>query len=234
MTQVNGPSQWLQNLFTAPSSAPKPASTSSSPAQVSFPSAPAPSAAPKDQVRAMAAQGKSATHVSLGQDTTPTAKLQNIDSKAVFFDTNAVTAKEIDAILKHYGSPHAGKGAEMLAISQEEGVNPLMMLAIMQQESSYGNTSNNKSLKPENVANPWSVHFNEGAKGINKLRLKDGSMPSFAQSYRVAARTMVNLSDESSTPLTQAGKKYSTTASWTHSIKTHYATQLNRVAKMRP
>ncbi len=230
MTQVNSPSQWLQNLFTAP--------TPSSPQRPAAPTAPivkpqtAPPAA-KDQVTPLSAQGKSATHVSFGDELTPTSQLKNIDSKAVFYDANAVSAKEIDAILKHYGSPHAGKGSEMLAISQEMGINPLMMLAIMQQESSYGNTNNNKSLGPENVANPWSVHFNEGAKGINKLRLKDGSLPSFSQSYKAAVRTMINLANESATPLTQAGKKYSTTASWTNAIQTHYATQLRRVEKMR-
>lgn len=177
------------------------------------------------------AKGKSSQNLHFLS--TSSDQLKAIDSPAVFRDSNAATAEEIDAVLSHYGSPHAGKGDILLGLCQKKGINPILMLAIMQQESSYGNKSNNKSLSDENVANPWSVHFNEPADGINKLRLKDGSMPSFKQSLGKAIDIMKRLAGDSSNPLTQAGKRYSTTSSWTNAIKAHYQTQLNRIDKMR-
>ncbi len=158
---------------------------------------------------------------------------RNINTRATFFDGKAATGKEIDAVLKHYNSPHAGQGETLARICREENINPVMMVAIMQQESSFGNRSNRPSLKDENIANPWSVHFNEPAKGINKLRLKDGSLPSFEQSLRGAIRTMKNLAGDSETPLSTAGKRYSTTGAWTSEVTTHFKTQSNRIDRTR-
>ncbi|HEY9843236.1 MAG TPA: hypothetical protein V6D23_22390 [Candidatus Obscuribacterales bacterium] len=166
--------------------------------------------------------------------TSPAAQsLRAIDTREVFFNGNAASGKEIDAVLKHYGSPHAGQGETIARICREQKINPILLLAVLQQESSFGNKNNLKSLKDENIANPWSVHFNEGAKGIAKLRLKDGSMPSFEQSLKGAINTLKKLAGESETPLATAGKRYSTTASWTNSVTQHYMTQMYRIVKTR-
>lgn len=142
----------------------------------------------------------------------------SLNSQAAFHDTNTATAAQIDKILTKYNSPHAGKGKEFLEICKKNNMNPVLMLSIMQQESGFGS----KKLKVENQANPFSVHFNEHAKGINKLRLPDGSLPSLERSLDSAARTMNKWSAGSSTPLTTAGKHYCTTASWSNNVTSHY------------
>lgn len=235
--------QGLQSLWhnSAPSSSQRqgaaqpssPAAPKTSPVPVPRPR---PELTPKDENQTVARQsGHSPTSVSFvdSASLTPTNQLGNIDSRAVFSDSNAATAEEIDAVLSHYGSPHAGKGAELVTVCKEKGINPILMLAVMQQESSFGNKANNHSLSAENIANPWSVHFNESAKGIKKLRLKDGSMPTFEQSLRGAIDTLQRLSGDSSSPLSTAGTRYSETGSWTTSVTAHYQTQLRRIAKMR-
>lgn len=125
---------------------------------------------------------------------------------------------QIDKILTKYNSPHAGKGKEFLEICKKNNMNPVLMLSIMQQESGFGS----KKLKPENQANPFSVHFSEHAKGIKKLRLPDGSLPSLERSLESATRTMNKWSSGSTTPLTTAGKHYCTTASWSTNVTSHY------------
>lgn len=179
-------------------------------------------------------QGNSQQNVGFVDDKpTPATQTRNIDNKAVFFDGNAATGAEIDAMLKRYGSPHYGKGDQLVKICREQKINPILLLAVMQQESTFGNKKNNPHLNEENIANPWSVHFNESAKGIKKLRLKDGSMPSFEQSLEGAIRTLKNLAGDSATPLTQAGKRYSTTGSWTSDVMTHYRNLQSRIGKSR-
>lgn len=223
MTSIKSFGQQIQSLFKSStesrSQAEPPKQTQAAPPE------------PKDQLNTRSlATGKSPQKVSFVASSAE--DLKNIDSPAVFNNSNAASAEEVDAVLRHYGSPHAGKGASLVALCKEKNINPILMLAIMQQESSYGNKNNNKSLSDENVANPWSVHFNEPAEGIKKLRLKDGSMPSFEHSLGKAIDIMKRLAGDSNTPLSQAGKRYSTTSSWTNAIKTHYATQLNRINKM--
>lgn len=165
---------------------------------------------------------------SRGVDTTQkSTNVGKLDTKEVFHNTNTATAEQIDGLLKRYNSPHAGKGKEFVAICKKNNINPLLMLAVMQQESSFGSTK----LKPENQANPFSVHFSEGAKGIKKLRLKDGSLPTLSQSLDVAAKTMNKWSSGSSTPLTTAAPHYSATPTWANSITSHYNNYLKKLGK---
>ncbi|PKL76110.1 MAG: hypothetical protein CVV27_11935 [Candidatus Melainabacteria bacterium HGW-Melainabacteria-1] len=234
-----------------PQSQPEPASLRAAPAQTSAQvpaqaSAPAsaPSAEPRDQA-SLSRPGSLQPSQPL-VDARPTAvsfpdrvasqttdELRNINSRAVFFNANAATGEQIDAVLRHYNSPHAGQGDLLVEVCREQQINPVLLLAVMQQESSYGNRDNRPSLKDENIANPWSVHFNESAQGINKLRLKDGSLPSFEESLRGAIRTLKNLAGESETPLSTAGRRYSTTGAWTGEVTRHYEVQLNRIARMQ-
>lgn len=119
---------------------------------------------------------------------------KNIDNKAGFHNTDLATADDINKILKRYNSPHQGKGQVILDTCKQYGVNPIMMLAIMQQESQFGS----KKLKPENQANPFSVHFNHDGKGIAKLRypptkdFPNGKMPNFEESLKGGIETVLN------------------------------------------
>lgn len=156
--------------------------------------------------------------------TSTTDRPKNLDDVSTFQKTDIATPADIDKILKRYNSPHAGKGQVIFDMCKKYNVNPIMMLAIMQQESQFGSTK----LKPENTANPWSVHFTHGAKGIAKLRLPNGQLPTFEQSLEGGIKTMVKLAGSSSTPLTTAGAKYSESGNWTKLIKQHYNTLLTR------
>ncbi|MEK7432322.1 MAG: hypothetical protein AABZ74_04255 [Cyanobacteriota bacterium] len=171
------------------------------------------------------AQGKSATNVSFVEAPQKTGKVSSADTVANFRNTNSVSAEQIDSVLKKYNSPHAGKGKEFLEICKKNNINPVIMLAVMQQESIYGSTK----LKEENQANPFSVHFTEGAKGIKKLRFKDGTLPTFAQSLQGACNTMNKLAGSSETPIETAGKKYSTTGSWSNDVKGHYKNLIKKL-----
>lgn len=241
----------LSELF-GPSSRQTPASaTPPAVAPAKIPAAKTPTAQPPaDALAKPPRQGTSQLNLDFVEPAKPVAKpavkpttkavaapasgpLRDIDSQAVFTNGEAATGKEIDAVLKHYGSPHAGKGETIARICREQHINPILLIAVMQQESSFGNKNNLKTLKPENIANPWSVHFNEKAKGIAKLRLKDGSSPTFEQSLNGAIHTLKKLAGSSATPLSTAGSRYSTTGSWTQSVKAHYQTQLNRILKQR-
>lgn len=154
----------------------------------------------------------------------PAQKPKDIDTRAAFTNSNTASAADVDRILKHYKSPHAGKGQVIVDMCKKYGVNPVMMLAIMQQESQYGSTK----LKPENVANPFSVHFDHSKKGIASLRLPGGKLPTFEQSLEGGIKTVKNLAGDSATPLTTAGKKYSESGNWATTIKGHYANLLKK------
>jgi hypothetical protein len=172
--------------------------------------------------------------VSFGtEDPTPVAELRNINSPAVYFDGNAATGAELDAILRRYGSPHEGKGEVMAEVARREGINPVLLLAVMQQESSFGNVNNNRTLKPENVANPWSVHFNHNGEGIAMLRHPDGRMPTFEESLNSAVRTLKNLAGDSATPLSTAGTRYAEDDRWTRAVTGHYENLLRRLDGLR-
>jgi len=177
------------------------------------------------QISSLSQPTKANTNLSFVAEKPLTA----IDSREVFHNSSFVTAGDLEKIFKKYGSPHQGKGQAMLDLCQKYEINPVMMLAIMQKESSMGNRRNNPHLNDENIANPWSVHFSEGAKGIKKLRLKDGSLPTFEQSLEGAIKTMLNLSGDSDTPLSQAGKKYSVSSTWTPTVKSMYTNMVKNI-----
>jgi len=163
--------------------------------------------------------------------------LANIDSPAVFSNGNAATGAQIDAVLKHYGSPYAGKGEVIAKAGREKGINPILLLAVMQKESSYGNKNNMHSLKPENIANPFSVHFTpdavkQGGQPIDMLRI-NGRLSTFEESLNGAIDTLKKLAGNSATPLTTAGQDYSEVkGAWTKDVKAFYKTQLDRISKM--
>ncbi|MBC7475751.1 MAG: glucosaminidase domain-containing protein [Candidatus Sericytochromatia bacterium] len=145
-------------------------------------------------------------------------KTGSIDSPAVFRNSNVASAAAIDKILTGYHSPLAGKGQAIMDACKKHNINPMLMLAVMQQESGFGSSR----LKEENQANPFSVHFNEHGKGIQKLRHKDGSLPSFEQSLEGGINTLLRHAGSGPNPLTTAGKKYSETGSWSAEVTSKY------------
>ncbi len=145
-------------------------------------------------------------------------KTGSIDSPAVFRNSNVASAAAIDKILTSYHSPHAGKGQVIMDACKKHNINPMLMLAVMQQESGFGSSR----LKEENQANPFSVHFNEHGKGIQKLRHKDGSLPSFEESLEGGINTLLRHAGNGPNPLTTAGKKYSETGSWSAEVTSKY------------
>lgn len=169
---------------------------------------------------------KSTTPIKKSEPTSTSnsSRPTNINSKAVFHKTDIATAQDIDKILKRYNSPHAGKGQVILDTCKKYNINPILVLAVMQEESIFGS----KKLKPENQANPFSVHFNESAKGIKKLRLKDGSLPTFEQSLEGGIKTILKHAKDSSTPLSTAAVKYCETPGWDNRVAGHYKTLLKR------
>ncbi len=179
----------------------------------------------KQQVSFSGGKGK-ITPVATTQTTqvSSTEKPKNLNDRTTFTNRNLATPADIEKILKRYNSPHMGKGQIIYDKCKEAGVNPIMMLAIMQQESQFGS----RNLNPENTANPFSVHFNHSAKGIAKLRLPSGQLPTFEQSLDGGIRTVKKLAGDSATPLTTAGKKYAADGGWAKSIQLHYTNLLKR------
>jgi hypothetical protein len=222
---------------TTPASVPVPTPRPNpTPANTPAPTAPATAAQPappKDQAQTNARRAAAfdPKGVELGAKQAATT----VDNPATFFDGNAATGAQIDRVLAHYNSPHKGQGELMARICKEEGINPILMLAVMQKESSYGNRANVSTLKDENIANPWSVHFNERADGINKLRLPNGEMPTFEQSLRGAIRTLKRHAGNSDTPLTTTSVKYCPphAQTWRNEVDTHFRTQSRRIQNMK-
>lgn len=155
----------------------------------------------------------------------------DINSRATFTNGNAATGAELDRVLRHYNSPHVGQGETIARIAREENINPVLLLAVMQKESSYGNKANTPSLKEENIRNPFSVHFNESAEGIKKLRLPNGEHPTFEQSLRGAIRTLKRHAGDSPTPLSTTSKKYCPPhhETWTREVTANYERQMRRI-----
>ncbi|MFN4150015.1 MAG: hypothetical protein ACK4IX_03645 [Candidatus Sericytochromatia bacterium] len=166
----------------------------------------------------------SKTPVKATESTPSGSRPTNINTKEVFHKTDIATAKDIDKILTRYNSPHAGKGQVILDACKKNNINPILVLAVMQEESIFGS----KKLKEENQANPFSVHFNESAKGIKKLRLKDGSLPTFEQSLNAGIKTILRHAKDSPTPLSTAAVKYCETPGWDKRVEGHYRTLLKR------
>lgn len=211
----------------------RPTANPTPPPAAAAPAAAAPPAAPKDQAQTQARRAAAfdPKGVELGATQAPTS----VDNPAAFFDGDAATGAQIDRVLAHYNSPHKGQGELMARICKEEGINPILMLAVMQKESSYGNRANVSTLKDENIANPWSVHFNERADGIKKLRLPNGEMPTFEQSLRGAIRTLKRHAGNSETPLTTTSVKYCPphAQTWRNEVDTHFRTQSRRIQNMK-
>lgn len=130
---------------------------------------------------------------------TQAARSNNLDTPAVFNNANAATPAQIDKILEHYNSPFKGKGQEISDMAKKYNVNPVMLLAIMQQESTFGKASS------ENQANPFSIL--EGNK-THRLRHRDDTKFTFTESLEGAARILNEHGSNSSRPLTNAGQAY--------------------------
>jgi hypothetical protein len=121
--------------------------------------------------------------------------------------------KEIAAqVFAAYDSPLAGHESELISAFDEAGLSAWIGLAIIAQESSFANRSNNASLDERNEANPFSVHFTapqKWPKGCAKNALliaaqgqnyepeekvgkncaaKDHRLPTFADSAKAAAK----------------------------------------------
>ena len=158
------------------------------------------------------------TNLSFVVEHTTVTRTGSIDSPDVFRNSNVASAAAIDKILTGYHSPLAGKGQAIMDACKKHNINPMLMLAVMQQESGFGSSR----LKEENQANPFSVHFNEHGKGIQKLRHKDGSLPSFEQSLEGGINTLLRHAGSGPNPLTIAGKKYSETVSWSAEVTSKY------------
>lgn len=139
---------------------------------------------------------------------------------------SALDAVRIDRLLARYNSPYAGKGALIASVAQREGINPIVILAIMQEESAYGNVRNVANLKPENIANPFSIHFNPDAHGIAKLRLPTGEMPTFEQSLDGAVE-ILKVAKTSPTPLAFIAKHFAgpDITGWMTRVRDHFETQ---------
>lgn len=148
-----------------------------------------------------------------------------------FWSGGAASGIQIDRLLAHYQSPFVGKGDLIASLAKREGVNPIVLLAIMQEESSFGNARNAPTLKPENLANPFSVHFNPGANGIAKLRLSNGDLATFEQSLDAVVDAL-KLFKASPTPLAAFAKHIGVMdiSGWTGRVRIHFETQKRRVS----
>lgn len=179
--------------------------------------------APKDHAETKAKPSADFSPNGVNFNAKPQAPKGGLDSKAVFTNGNAASPEQIDKILKKYNSPFQGKGQVISDMCKKYNVNPTMMLAIMQQESTFGKASE------ENKANPFSVHFNHAGKGIMKLRHPDGRKATFEESLEGAIKTMKNRAGDSNTPFTTAGNKYcNPPAPWLKAVTGHY-NHLNKV-----
>lgn len=151
-------------------------------------------------------------------------------------NAGGVSAAQIDRILGRYKSPFVGKGAVIHNVCRTEGVNPVVLLAVMQQNSSFGNVANDPKLHRENIANPFAIHFNAQAKGVAKLRQPSGALGTFDQSLRAAAR-QVKQAAASNQPLLALSRSLGGSATgldskWAESVGSHYETLSRQVSMM--
>ena len=151
--------------------------------------------------------------------------MSSIDAE--FWNGGAASAAQIDYLFARYRSPYVGKGALIAHLAVSESINPLILLAIIQENSRFGNAP---GLKPENIANPFAIHFNEDAKGIRKLRLRNGQMATFEQSLAEAIR-LLKLCRNSPTPLHEAARYFAGEGqfTWALRISRFYALQKQRL-----
>jgi|GEM_PF-4532143 len=108
-------------------------------------------------------------------------------SESDFGNSGAASAAQIDRIFARYGSPYFGKGASVASVAMRDGVNPLVLLAILHENSGLSGAS---GLKVENTSNPFAVPFNKHARGIFKLRMPDGRLTTFEDSLAATVCTL--------------------------------------------
>ena len=152
--------------------------------------------------------------------------MSSIDAE--FWNGGAASAAQIDHVFARYHSPHLGKGTVIVQMAVSENINPLILAALIQENARFGNAHG--GLKPENIANPFAIHFNEDAKGIRKLRLRNGQMATFEQSLAEAIR-LLKLCRKSPTPLNEAARYFAGDEqfTWTLRISRFYDLQKQRL-----
>ena len=133
--------------------------------------------------------------------------MAGIDSPEEFWDGDEASGGQIDAILAFYKSPLVGQGELIARVARQESVNPVLLLAIMQEETEFGR-GNGGDSKEEWTSNPFAVHFNERGRGISKLRTPSGELSSFEGSLRAAIRLLKQAGEHSSTPLASAAREF--------------------------
>jgi len=144
--------------------------------------------------------------------------MPNLD-KAAFTDSGAADAHQVGRILRRYNSPFAGQERAIIAICEQKRVNPLVLLAVMQEETVFGTAPN---LKRENLANPFSIHFSPNARGIAKLAGEGGQPVSFARSLEAAGARLAQ-AGMSATPLYAAAALWGGAgANWAANVQAHY------------
>ena len=123
-----------------------------------------------------------------------------------------------------------GKGDLIASVARREGLNPIVLLAIMQEESSFGNARNAPTLKPENTSNPFSIHFTPSANGIAKLRLPDGELSTFEKSLGAVVETL-KLFRTSPTPLASFANHLGVmdVSGWTVRVRSHFEALKRRI-----
>jgi len=159
--------------------------------------------------------------------------LVNVDTPAVVWNGSAANEHIVSIILRHYASPLAAKASSIVTKARTEMINPLLLLAVMKVESNFANKNSRPDLKPENVANPFSVHFNPAAAGIMKLRLQNGAMPSFEESLQAFIRMFKARSSGSQTPIATYALRDKSLSSWTSNVCAAFQTIQARVAQGR-
>jgi len=137
---------------------------------------------------------------------TPSVTLKTVE------ETFGPLTKEIGVkVFSAYESPLAGNESELISAFQGQGLSAWIGLAIIAQESSFANQSNNPDVDERNKANPFSVHFTSPKKfkgcGKNALLIAapgenytpsdkvgqkcaaaDHRLPTFAESAKAAAK----------------------------------------------
>jgi len=90
----------------------------------------------------------------------PSVDLSGVTVDNVEARFGPLTAEIAERVLQAYGSPLADHAQDLVSAF----ANAWIGLAIMMQESSFGNSDNNPGIDERNVANPFSVHFTAPAK----------------------------------------------------------------------
>jgi len=145
-----------------------------------------------------------------------------------------ITAQDVETVLNHYNSSLKGNGQDLVNVATAAKLNPAMMLAIIQKESSYGKGGD------LHKANPFSIHFRtrgqlqKNEKPIDMLRPSPGTLPTFKQSAAAAANTLNKLAAANNKqPFSSVASKYSEKPQeWKTDINKFYLGILRRVGKL--